>query len=150
LSEKLERLKKNIAAYVPTPPEETKQHALKQLYKEIKAGGKWLFFNDNASALYDTQAVMERADIDSVMLDGGSPSKIARCIEQYKTGSKNVLLLNSKLEGAGMNLENTTHLVFMHATEPRLVEQVMGRAQRHGRTAPLNVIHLLNESENAI
>ncbi len=150
LSEKLECLKKNIAAYVPTPQEETKQHALKQLYKEIKAGGKWLFFNDNASALYDTQADMERADIDSVMLDGGSPSKIARCIEQYKTGSKNVLLLNSKLEGAGMNLENTTHLVFMHATEPRLVEQVMGRAQRHGRTASLNVIHLLNDSENTI
>jgi superfamily II DNA or RNA helicase len=150
LSEKLERLKNNIAAYVPTPQEETKQHALKQLYKEIKAGGKWLFFNDNASALYDTQAAMERAGIDSVMLDGGSPSKIARCIEQYKTGSKNVLLLNSKLEGAGMNLENTSHLVFMHATEPRLVEQVMGRAQRHGRTAPLTVIHLLNESENTI
>ena len=48
-----------------------------------------------------------------------------------------------------MNLENTTHLVFMHATDSRLVEQVMGRAQRHGRTAPLNVIYLLNESENA-
>lgn len=149
LSEKLERLKKNIVTYVPTPPEETKQHAIKQLYKEIKAGGKWLFFNDNASALYDTQAAMERAGIDSVMLDGGSPTKIARSIEQYKGGSKNVLLLNSKLEGAGMNLENTTHLVFMHATDSRLVEQVMGRAQRHGRTAPLNVIYLLNESENA-
>jgi superfamily II DNA or RNA helicase len=150
LCRKHKQLQQNINTYVSTPQDETKQHALSQLYKEIKAGGKWLFFNDNASALYDTQAAMERAGLECVMLDGGSPSKIARCIEQYKTGSKNVLLLNSKLEGAGMNLENTSHLVFMHATEPRLVEQVMGRAQRHGRTAPLNVIYLLNESENTI
>jgi hypothetical protein len=51
------------------------------------------------------------------------------------------------IEGAGMNLENTTHLVFMHKTEEKFIQQVIGRAQRFGRKTPLNIIMLFNKNE---
>ena len=46
-----------------------------------------------------------------------------------------------------MNLENTDTLVFMHKTEDKFVQQVMGRAQRYGRSTPLNIVMLFNKSE---
>ena len=51
------------------------------------------------------------------------------------------------IEGAGMNLENTTHLLFMHKTEEKFIDQVIGRAQRYGRTTPLKIIMLFNKHE---
>ena len=51
------------------------------------------------------------------------------------------------IEGAGMNLENTTHLLFMHKTEEKFINQVVGRAQRYGRTRPLNIVMLFNKNE---
>ena len=43
----------------------------------------------------------------------------------------------------GMNLENTTDVIFYHKTETVMYKQVIGRAQRPGRTSCLNVHNLL-------
>jgi hypothetical protein len=118
--------------------------------KRIKddPASKWLFFNDNASTLIDCQALLSEIGIRAEMMDGGNEVAIAKTIAGYKDGDIQVLLLNSRMEGAGMNLENTTHLLFMHATDPRLVDQVTGRAQRYGRTRPLHIIGLFNKNED--
>jgi hypothetical protein len=47
-----------------------------------------------------------------------------------------------------MNLENTSHLLFMHAARPQYVEQIVGRAQRYGRVGRLHIIALFNKDEN--
>jgi superfamily II DNA/RNA helicase len=109
---------------------------------------KWLIFNDNTSALFEAQGILEGLGVKAVMLDGGNVAAVDRAITNYKTKDVQVLLLNSMLEGCGMNLENTTHLLFMHVTRPRLVEQVVGRAQRYGRKGALNIIGLFNNHEN--
>jgi hypothetical protein len=85
--------------------------------------------------------------IKTVMLDGGNQKMIERTLNDYKEGDVQVLLLNSMIEGAGMNLENTTHLLFMHKTEEKFIEQVVGRAQRYGRKLPLNIFMLFNKNE---
>jgi hypothetical protein len=45
-------------------------------------------------------------------------------LNEYKENDIQVLLLNSMIEGAGMNLENTTHLLFMHKTEEKFNSQI--------------------------
>ena len=108
---------------------------------------KWLFFNDNGNVLIRYQEFLLTKEIKAVMLDGGNQKLIEKTLKDYKEGDVQVLLLNSMIEGAGMNLENTTHLVFMHKTEEKFIQQVIGRAQRYGREAPLNIIMLFNKNE---
>jgi hypothetical protein len=108
---------------------------------------KWLVFNDNGNVLIKYQTFLMGKGIKTVMLDGGNQKMIERTLNEYKEGDVQVLLLNSMIEGAGMNLENTTHLLFMHKTEEKFVEQVVGRAQRYGRKLPLNIFMLFNKNE---
>ena len=114
---------------------------------EADKTSKWLIFNDNGNVLVRYQELLMKRDIKAVMLDGGNQKLIEKSLKDYKEGDVQVLLLNSMIEGAGMNLENTTHLLFMHKTEEKFIGQVMGRAQRYGRTTPLNVIMLFNKNE---
>lgn len=108
---------------------------------------KWLIFNDNGNVLIKYQGYLMGKGIKTVMLDGGNQRMIERTLNDYKDGDVQVLLLNSMIEGAGMNLENTTHLLFMHKTEEKFIEQVVGRAQRYGRKLPLNIFMLFNKNE---
>lgn len=108
---------------------------------------KWLFFNDNGNVLIKYQEFLTKVGIKSLMLDGGNQHLIQKYLNEYKNGDVQVLLLNSIIEGAGMNLENTDTLVFMHKTEDKFVQQVLGRAQRYGRSTPLNIIMLFNSHE---
>jgi hypothetical protein len=114
---------------------------------ESEKGTKWLVFNDNGNVLVRYQELLMKRNIKAVMLDGGNQKLIEKTLKDYKEGDVQVLLLNSMIEGAGMNLENTTHLLFMHKTEEKFIGQVMGRAQRYGRKEPLNVIMLFNKHE---
>jgi SNF2 family DNA or RNA helicase len=98
--------------------------------------------------LFESKDILYEHGIKSVLLDGGSAAEIDKAIQKYKNGDTQVLLLNSKMEGAGMNLENTSHLLFMHATEAGLVEQVVGRAQRYGRVGRLQILGLFDKSED--
>ena len=108
---------------------------------------KWLIFNDNSNVLIKYQEFLQTQDIKSAMLDGGNQRLIEKTLTDYKEGDVQVLLLNSMIEGAGMNLENTTHLLFMHKTAEKFIGQVVGRAQRYGRKTPLNIIMLFNKNE---
>jgi hypothetical protein len=108
---------------------------------------KWLIFNDNSNILIKYQEFLQTQGIKSAMLDGGNQRLIEKTLADYKEGDVQVLLLNSMIEGAGMNLENTTHLLFMHKTAEKFIGQVVGRAQRYGRKTPLNIIMLFNKNE---
>jgi len=114
---------------------------------KLDKSSKWLVFNDNGNVLVKYQELLLKNEINAVMLDGGNQKIIEKTLKDYKEGEVQVLLLNSMIEGAGMNLENTTHLLFMHKTEEKFIEQVIGRAQRYGRKNPLNVIMLFNKNE---
>ena len=108
---------------------------------------KWLVFNDNSNTLIKLQKILNNSDIKNTMLDGGNQKNIERVLNMYKNGDIQLLLLNSMVEGAGMNLENTTHLVFMHKTTVKFIDQVVGRALRFGRTGVLEIIMLFNMNE---
>jgi hypothetical protein len=130
--------------------EETKDYKFKvDLFGRIQSDPtkKWIIFNDNSASLNEQSDYLQAFKIKCVMLDGGNSKKVEKAIQEFKKGDVQVLLLNSVLEGAGMNLENADYVVFMHRTRPRLVNQVLGRAQRYGRNTPLHIIELFNKNE---
>jgi hypothetical protein len=47
-----------------------------------------------------------------------------------------------------MNLQMATDVVLYHRFTKEMEEQVIYRAQRLGRTTPLNVYYLLHDNEN--
>lgn len=131
-------------------PPPTKQDILAgDICQRIKSTptSRWLIFNDSNAALIAAQRTLEAADISGLMIDAGNAAGIADALAAYKAGKYQVLLLNATTEGAGMNLENTTHMLFMHATNPGLIGQVVGRAQRFGRVGQLRIIGLFNKNE---
>lgn len=68
-------------------------------------------------------------------------------IDQYKYGNTQILFLNPLYFGSGLNLENTTDLIILHKIEQELEKQVIGRAQRYGRTSSLRLWYLFHKNE---
>lgn len=58
-----------------------------------------------------------------------------------------VLLLNATYFGAGHNIECATHLITLHSMIDQLDHQIVGRAQRWGRTEPLKIIDIRRTNE---
>lgn len=83
---------------------------------------KWRFFKGN----HHTTAAIER---------------------DYRHGDLDVLLVNTNNYGSGLNCENTTDVIMMNKFDSDIEQQVIGRAQRPGRTCPLNVWYLVFENE---
>lgn len=147
-------LESRITTLTPSNPEKLKWAVYKDLCKRIleEPSKKWIVCNDSAPAINKAMDILKEMGGKCVMLDGGSAPAIQKAITAYKDGSSQaaqVLFLNSKLEAVGMNLENTSNLLFMHATSPQLVQQVIGRAQRYGREGSLHIIGLFNTDEQA-
>lgn len=131
------------------PQQKTKIDELKSLLRN-NLGGKIIIFADYTSIFKDISRLLEKEKIKYVELDGGNIVSIDRDINEYKNGETRVLMTNSSLYGCGMNLQNTTDIVLLHKTKASMREQVIGRAQRPGRTSQLQVWELLhgNESDN--
>jgi hypothetical protein len=77
----------------------------------------------------------------------GTGTSISKQVENYKTGNVNVLLINSKYFGSGMNLENTSDIIIIHKMNSDVEMQVIGRAQRFGRTGNLRIWKLYYQNE---
>jgi hypothetical protein len=80
--------------------------------------------------------------------EDGTEEKMNETMKSFKTDSKiNILCAHSVMFSCGTNLENLTHIIFMHKVHPDVKKQVIGRGQRPGRTGPLTVIEMLHKNE---
>lgn len=77
----------------------------------------------------------------------GNQNVINSTLDKYNNDKNNILMLNASHFGCGLNLTNTTDLVFFHKMNIDIKTQVLGRAQRFGRTSRLNVHYLYHENE---
>lgn len=132
------------------PP--TKLQALETLFAALaaEAGTKAIVFSDHEASFSALSNSLRAHNVGTVALDGGTPEAVEAAVRAYKQDpATRVLFANSALFGCGLNLENTDRVIFVHAMEPRLYKQVVGRAQRPGRKAPLHITEVLYEHEVA-
>ena len=124
----------------------TKMEELKILLRE-KTGGKVLIFSEFDNSFGDIVNFLNEDEIDYNKLRGSS-GRINSILKQFRQREdKQVLLLNAKQFGSGLNLQMTTDIVFFHRMSADMEKQVIGRGQRVGRTCPLKVHYLCYENE---
>jgi RNA polymerase subunit RPABC4/transcription elongation factor Spt4 len=78
----------------------------------------------------------------------GSGAKIKSTLEDFQNGIINVIMLNAKNFGAGMNLQCATDIIMYHRFTSEMEEQIIARGQRLGRKDVLNVYYLVHDNEN--
>ena len=80
----------------------------------------------------------------------GATTRIDNIVSKFKSVGEDrldILLLNAKHFGSGLNLENTTDIFLYHKMGESMTKQVIGRAQRPGRTCPLNIWRMCYDNE---
>ena len=79
----------------------------------------------------------------------GTGASITNTVQTYRQQDDkiNVLLINSKYFGSGLNLENTSDIIILHKMQSDIEMQVVGRAHRYGRKDSLRVWKLYYQNE---
>jgi hypothetical protein len=134
------------------PKEDKKEEKLKNkienLINLIKSNmkGKYLVFSSYDETFNDIikEFVKNKITYSTIL---GSVSHINNVIDDFTNGTINVVMMNAKHYGSGLNLQMATDVVLYHEMPKELETQVIGRAQRLGRISSLNVHYLLHENE---
>jgi hypothetical protein len=119
---------------------------LEHILSQRPQGSKVLLFASYDTSLVHITALLQRLDISNTFLRGNG-NQIQCIVEAYKNGHLDALLINARNYGSGLNLENTTDIVMFHKFDSEVEAQVIGRAQRFGRSTPLRVWYLLHDNE---
>lgn len=116
------------------------------LLKKRKTDAKILIFSSYDNTFTQLIPILSKLNINYDYIKGNG-NQINSIIKKYKTGDLDVLLVNTRNYGSGMNLENTSDIIMFHKFDTQLENQVIGRAYRMGRMQSLNVYYLLHENE---
>jgi len=114
-----------------------KKHGCKNL--------KMIVFCDNSTIFRDIEAIGKAAGNNVGILDNQDVKVVTKVIEDFGNGTTNLILIESQLYGAGLNLECCTDMVLFHTISNET--QAIGRAQRLGRTTNLLVHKLYYQNE---
>ena len=113
---------------------------------KAKPDKRIMIFSEYDSSLIQIKAQLEMLDINYSSIKGAG-STIQNIITKFRQGDFQVLLLNAKHFGAGLNLQFTDEIIIYHRMSKDLETQVIGRAQRLGRKSPLNINYLCYDNE---
>jgi hypothetical protein len=109
---------------------------------ESNKKGKFIIFSNYDESFISVKKLFDEKDINYCEIKGGKDSR-SKNLESFKTEDIQVLFLNSKSNGAGINLQETTDIILYHQMSEFSQTQVLGRANRIGRKEKLNIHHLI-------
>jgi hypothetical protein len=124
----------------PLSKPDTVVKIIKEL-QEKKSDPKIIIFSSWDETFNIISRFLSDAEIDFHELKGHISSR-KKIINEYKKGQSPILFLNSRFNGAGINLQETTDIILYHEMPDGIKTQILGRANRIGRKDSLNV-HLL-------
>lgn len=109
--------------------------------------GKIMVFANYPETFSKIEQMLYDNKISYAQLKGNS-NTINNHINEFSEGKIRVILLNAKYFGAGLNLQMATHIIIYHRFTKELEEQIIGRAQRLGRSNQLNIYYLIHDNED--
>jgi len=104
--------------------------------------GKFIIFSAHDNSFIPIKNILNDNNITYTEVKGNINKRVEK-IEDFKNGNTKVIFLNSSNNGAGINLQETTDIIIYHEMSESTLNQIIGRANRIGRTVPLNVHHLV-------
>lgn len=125
---------------------QNKEDALQSILREAREDQRFLIFSEyDATFQTLSNALGERFEY--TILKGPS-NQIQRKLRMFRSGAVPIIMLNGAHFGSGMDLSAATDIIIYHElTSPGLLKQVIGRAQRIGRSTSLRVTRLLYDGE---
>lgn len=108
--------------------------------------GKFLVFANFPQTFSKIENELTNSNIKYEIIKGTN-NKIDKVLDNFKNNNTQILMLNAKYFGQGMNLQMASHVILYHRFDRELEEQIIGRAQRLGRTEPLNIVYLIHDNE---
>lgn len=127
-------------------PLPTKAAALLKILTEASEEQRFLIFSEHEGSFRGLQELLRDRDIQCRLLQGSS-TQVNALRKQFQKGTVRVLCMNAKHVGSGLNLDCTTDVILYHKMNAEMEQQVVGRAVRFERAAPLRVVHLVHEGE---
>ena len=124
----------------------SKDDALINILQNSNSNQKFLVVSNYDSTFINIQQKLLDKNIKFANLYGTS-AHIQKVIRDYISGEIQVILLNSTHFGSGLNLQMTTDIIIYHKLNKSTETQVIGRAQRLGRTSQLNITYLKHSNE---
>lgn len=106
-----------------------------------KEDGKFLIFSAYDATFTPICRLLTENNITFSQIKGTQKIR-QKNIENFSSGDTKVIFLNSIFDGAGINLQEATDIILYHKMPENTERQVIGRANRIGRTQPLQVHHL--------
>ena len=126
-----------------TPVEKklTKNEMIVKLIQDNKEG-KFIIFSSHDETFNIIRNTFLQMKIEYGEVRGRASTR-RRKINDFKNGKIRVIFLNSKNNGAGINLQEATDIILYHEMNNDLETQIIGRANRIGRKTTLKVHHLI-------
>lgn len=119
----------------------TKSEMILEIIKSNKKGSFIIFSNFDESFSTIRKILVENNIIYSEIK--GNDKNRDNIIKKFKQRKTQILFLNSNYNGSGINLQECTDIILYHKMNKNTKEQILGRANRIGRTKELNVHNLL-------
>ena len=118
----------------------TKPETIVNIIKN-KPEGKFIIFSSYDQTFDQINLTLLENNIKFKLIKG-TTQQMQKTINDYKIGDLQVIFLNSKFNGSGINLQETSDIIIYHEMSDSTKTQIIGRANRIGRTSPLYVHHL--------
>jgi len=103
---------------------------------------KFLIFSMYDESFLIIRRVLDNHGIDFVEISGSKATRDSK-LKKFRENKVNVVFLNSRFNGAGINLETATDIILYHEMPQGIRDQVVGRALRIGREQSLTIHNLV-------
>jgi superfamily II DNA or RNA helicase len=120
----------------------TKNEMILDIIKN-KDDGKFIIFSSHDETFSTIRTFLYTEGISFGEIKGTVHTR-DNTISKFKEGQLKVIFLNSGYNASGINLQEATDIILYHEMGIDTQTQIFGRANRIGRTLPLNVHHLLS------
>ena len=114
-------------------PPPSKQQIIKKI---IQPDRKVIIFSSHMESFHIIKQTLQSHSYIEMI---GNHANREHNLNRYKHGKTNILLLHSIQNGAGLHIPETTDIILYHSMPPDIRKQLIGRALRIGRTAPLRI-----------
>ena len=137
----MEELKENDVSCNKMSQKTKIEKIIEIVMTNTNTNGKYLIFSDHDGSYKSIKSILSDNNISCVQIRGNIKTT-EKNLDSFKNGKTQVIFLNSKYNGAGINLQEATDIIIYHEMNFNMETQIIGRANRIGRKIPLNVHHL--------
>lgn len=123
----------------------TKPFHLRRLLND-NPSARTLIFSEYDNTFHSVIDILKEMNISYGILKGNG-HVVKSIIQKFHKGEIPVLMLNASFQGSGHNLQSADRVILYHELPLNLKKQVIGRAQRYGRTESLDIYQFRYKSE---